>query len=80
MTVYAKWTALVTFGSNGGTGTMKPVTVNEGQLYSLPSCGFTPPRGYRFDKWDQGAVGSKIEIKGPVSLNAVWKEDSSSVQ
>ncbi|MBR6405651.1 MAG: InlB B-repeat-containing protein [Lachnospiraceae bacterium] len=73
-TVYAKWTALVTFGSNGGTGTMNPVTVNEGQQYSLPTCYFTPPRGHKFDGWDLGPAGTKIEITGPVSLQAQWKE------
>ena len=77
-TVYARWTALVTFAANGGTGVMQAVAVNEGQMYSLPSCAFTPPRGYRFDTWDLGPAGTRIQVNGPVSLQAVWKENSSS--
>ena len=78
--VKAQWKATVhkvTFDANGGTGTMAEVTgVEYGTSYKLPANAFTAPAGKEFDKWDQGAAGASITIKGDVVLKAVWKDIS----
>ena len=40
-------TFTITFNANGGTGSMEPVTVEEGSRYPLPACGFIPPVNMR---------------------------------
>lgn len=45
---------------NGGTGNMPDVTVNDGDNYILPDCGFTAPSGQIFDQWDVG--GTKYNV------------------
>ena len=47
---------IVTFDGNGGTGSMEPVTVEEGSRYVLPACGFTAPDGQEFKAWEIGGV------------------------
>ena len=44
------------FDPNGGTGSMDPVTVREGDLYTLPECGFEAPEGQIFSYWDVSGV------------------------
>ena len=52
--VYNKFEKLtVTFDANGGTGTMEPVKIANGEsdeYYTLPECGFTR-EGYTFNGW-----------------------------
>ena len=70
----AENTCTVCFDANGGTGTMDPVTVEKGAEYALPANGFTAPDGKAFDKWDKGAVDSKIAINEDVTVKAQWKD------
>lgn len=44
------------FDPNGGTGSMDPVTVREGDLYTLPECGFEAPEGQIFSCWEVSGV------------------------
>lgn len=46
----AKYT--LEFVPNGGSGSMKSVTVEEGEAYELPDCGFDPPDGMKFNWWE----------------------------
>ena len=64
----------VTFAANGGSGTMKKVIVTEDRKFTLPKCGFTAPKNKLFDKWDQGAPGTKILVTKDMTLTAQWKD------
>ena len=52
-------TCTVSFDSDGGSGSMDPVTVTAGTEYTLPENGFTAPEGKEFDKWDLGDPGDQ---------------------
>ncbi len=63
----------VTFAAGeGGSGSMAEVTAPAGS-YTLPECTFTAPEGKKFDKWDKGKAGEKIDLTGNVTLTAQWK-------
>ena len=72
-------TCAITFDANGGSGTMDAVTVNKGELYTLPACGFTAPEGKEFDGWDLGAAGDQIEITADTVLTAQWKNKAAKI-
>ena len=61
------------FDPNGGGGQMDDASVNVGDKLTLPECGFTPPLGKVFDKWDKGAPGEEIEVDGDMTVTARWK-------
>ena len=80
MTVTAQWKEpeppaayTVKFDPNGGGGQMDDASVNVGDKLTLPECGFTPPVGKVFDKWDKGAPGEEIEVDGDMTVTAQWK-------
>ena len=68
---------IVTFDGNGGTGSMEPVTVEEGSRYVLPACGFTAPDGQEFKAWEIGGVeynaGDGYVVLGNTEIKALWK-------
>ncbi|WP_026669260.1 fibronectin type III domain-containing protein [Butyrivibrio sp. AE3006] len=64
----------VGFDPNGGSGTMKRISVEQGSYYTLPACTFIAPKGKEFDRWDMGEPGSKIRITGLTVLQALWKD------
>ena len=68
-------TCIVSFASNGGTGTMSPVTVEKGSEYILPANSFNAPSGKEFDKWDKGTAGTKITVNEDVTVTAQWKDE-----
>ena len=82
-TLYAIWedipeeTYTVSFGANGGTGTMTPVDGVNGS-YTLPANGFTAPQGKQFKCWSVGgvekAVGSQITVSENTTVTAVWED------
>lgn len=84
--IYAQWTIknyAITFNSNGGSGTMSNQIVSHGSTVSLTRNAFKRS-GYVFMGWatsSSGVViyqdGASITCTGPVTLYAVWKEDSS---
>ena len=51
---------------------MNSILTTWGSDFELPELGFTPPKGYVFDKWDLGMVGEKITISGNAVLKALW--------
>lgn len=73
---------MVNFSSNGGTGTMAPVTTTDGR-YVLPANGFTAPADQEFKGWSllpSSAIlqpGNTIYIDGPanssVTVSAIWE-------
>ena len=85
---YAKWTYndtgevpvietyTVTFGANGGTGTMQSISGINGE-YVLPQCTFTAPQGKEFYGWSVNGVrhnvGDSIEISSNTNVVALWK-------
>ena len=71
---------IVTFDGNGGTGSMEPVTVEEGSRYVLPACGFTAPAGQEFKAWEIGGVeynaGDGYVVLGNTEIKALWKDST----
>ena len=71
---------IVTFDGNGGTGSMEPVTVEEGSRYVLPACGFTAPDGQEFKAWEIGGVeynaGDGYVVLGNTEIKALWKDST----
>ena len=71
---------IVTFDGNGGTGSMEPVTVEEGSRYVLPACGFTAPVGQEFKAWEIGGVeynaGDGYVVLGNTEIKALWKDSA----
>ncbi len=53
-----------TFEANGGTGTMDTVQVEDGEEYTLPANGFTPPAGKVFGAWK---VSNDLYVRYPNS-------------
>ena len=82
ITLYAKWSAnprQVSFDANGGTGTMQSVSVGYYDSYTLPECGFTPPAGKAFDRWNGGSSygykhpGTSVTILQDATFAAEWR-------
>ena len=73
-------TFTITFNANGGTGSMEPVTVEEGSRYVLPACGFTAPDGQEFKAWEIGGVeynaGDGYVVLGNTEIKALWKDST----
>ena len=71
---------IVTFDGNGGTGSMEPVTVEEGSRYVLPACGFTAPAGQEFKAWEIGGAeynaGDGYVVLGNTEIKALWKDSA----
>ena len=68
----------ITFNANGGTGSMEPVTVEEGSRYPLPACGFIPPVNMQFSGWALSSGGSVIAdgaimVTSNITLYAIWE-------
>ena len=68
----------ITFNANGGTGSMEPVTVEEGSRYPLPACGFIPPVNMQFSGWALSVGGSVIAdgaimVTSNITLYAIWE-------
>lgn len=65
------------FDPNGGTGSMDPVTVRDGDMYTLPECGFEAPEGQIFSYWEVSGVdligtpGTEFRIASNNSLGGV---------
>ena len=70
----------ITFNANGGTGSMEPVTVEEGSRYPLPACGFTAPDGQEFKAWEIGGIeynaGDDYVVLGNTEIKALWKDSA----
>ena len=71
-------TFTITFNANGGTGSMEPVTVEEGSRYPLPACGFIPPVNMQFSGWALSVGGSVIAdgaimVTSNITLYAIWE-------
>ena len=75
---------LVTFNTNStfATGTMSPVEAVEGS-YMLPTPTYTPKDGYTFAGWLLNGYiiqpGNEITLTSPITLEARWKSDYTSV-
>ena len=73
-------TFTITFNANGGTGSMEPVTVEEGSRYPLPACGFTAPAGQEFKAWEIGGIeynaGDDYVVLGNTEIKALWKDSA----
>ena len=69
----------VTFGKNGGTGTMENVTTHKNYLIA-PECTLTPPSNQIFSHWvvdgaetEEIRVGEIVNLnKSAITLKAVW--------
>ena len=63
-----------------GLGDMDPVTVMDGEEYTLPNCSFTPVTNYEFSTWsvkgEYKKPGDTILVKDDVYVFAVWQATS----
>ena len=70
--------ALITFDSNGGTGTMKNDAVSWGSTYIMPGNGFTPPPGKIFRAWSvwgqEYHPGQAITVQYNLTFTAIWDD------
>ena len=69
-------TYTVSFGANGGTGSMADATGISGE-YTLPANGFTAPDGKQFKGWATSAsgtviTGTSITVSADTTLYAIW--------
>ncbi len=82
-TLYAIWIALrtISFDSNGGTGSMTSVTVDDGSSFTIPSNGFYSA-GNTFFHWsttadDTGvsyaALGTIASVTSNITLYPIWR-------
>lgn len=71
-------------GDPAASDTMDDVTVQMGDLYTLPACGFTAPEGMEFSEWrvthadadgsvDQLSPGNEITVTENLTLTALWR-------
>ena len=69
----------ITFSANGGSGTMKPLTVAEGSTFTLPECTFTPPEEMTFGYWKisgqlkKRAPGDTITVSKDITIYPNWR-------
>lgn len=65
------------------SGTMRPVQVTSGSVYTFPACTFTPPSGKVFQGWLlSGKVyhqGETVTVTGNMQLYAEWQENPNNV-
>ncbi len=86
ITLYANWAeaVTVTYGANGGTGTMDAQTVKKGTEVTISANTFTR-EGYTFTGWNTAAApttdnpgtayaaGTKVALTENITLYAQWK-------
>ena len=82
ITLYARWvpTVVVSFNSNGGSGTVPAQAVGQGLSIMLPSGGELSKTGYSFGGWNtmpdgigiNHSAGSMFTPQGNITLYARW--------
>jgi len=82
-------TYTVSFDANGGKGTRKPDKYSPNFNLKLPTCPFTGPDGYSFDRWDvfigddvtplERNANETIVVSDNVVLKARWKPTQNSI-
>lgn len=84
-------TYTVQYDANGGTGTMEPGTVLEGEALLLPWCSFDPPDGQTFSFWnvsgldligmpeDYASITNDCAMDGIITVTAKWIDAPSPV-
>ena len=80
ITLYARWTYILTFNANGGSGTIPNMAVNPGSSITLPDGSSLTRSGYTFGGWDTDApgtgtnypAGSSLTPTGSTTLYARW--------
>ena len=81
--ITAQWATqyTITFGNDGGTGSMVAACVPYESEYVVPECGFTPISGNVFLRWGSGGnyyyPGQTITVMGNMDLTAEWRTTGS---
>ena len=69
---------IITYSSNGGTGTMPPSTATENTPLAFPTCDFTAPEGKEFKAWQingtEYAPGETYIFTADTTVYALWKD------
>ncbi|MDF3005263.1 MAG: Peptidoglycan-binding lysin domain protein, partial [Oscillospiraceae bacterium] len=72
---------IITYHTNGGSGTMANGTVEQGQAFTLPNNGFSAPEGRRFKAWAMGSasgpqviIGDTYCFTADTTVYAVWED------
>lgn len=81
-TTYVPAEYTVTYNANGGSGTIAPTTVTEGENYTVAGQGDLKREGYEFAGWNTAADGSgeayaegdELIVTGDITLYAQWTE------
>ena len=72
---------IVSYDSNGGTGSMANKNIYDGRYLTLPECEFGAPDGYEFDHWEIGKekydAEETYQVSANVTVKAIWSEISS---
>ncbi len=83
---YAVYYDLKYAPGEGGSGSMNPTVVNDGELYTFPACGFKADSGKAFDHWkmsgvdgifnpgDTVTIASNCAANGVITVTAHWKD------
>jgi len=70
---------VIRFSANGGTGTMAPVTMTDGE-FTVPECTFEAPAGMQFKAWRGLSCdyipGEAIDVSSNVVLTAVYESST----
>ena len=71
---------IVSYNANGGSGTMVGDMVTENGTFTLETCTYVAPEGYKFKAWAIGSVngeqkqpGEQITITGETYIYAIWE-------
>ena len=81
ITLYAQWTAnrcTVRFDSNGGSGSMEPMTLSYGTAQKLTANAFTRT-GYSFYGWNTKADGSGTSFANKKTVKSLSTQDGASI-
>ena len=77
-------TYTLSYDENGGSGTMKEQTAEDGQSLTVKANTFTAPAGYSFKEWNDNYKGSgtkytagqSVTMHNDLTLYAVWSPNS----
>ena len=84
--IYQRITYIVSFNSNGGSGSIASRSIAYGETTTLPACSFTAPAGKKFLEWNTNANGTGVS-KNPgdtyqptakTTFYAIWADTAQS--
>lgn len=75
--IYTRIQVTISFSAGDGSGSMDPINYGQGLSYTLPTCTFVAPEGYRFANWqingDSYNPGDNYAVTGDTVVTAVYE-------